>query len=245
MNEYSPTQPQTSKARAAGFFWLITFITGAFAMYIGGRFFVNGNAAATARNILANETAFRIGAAGNLVATACYLLTTILIYELFKPINKTVSLMAACFSLLGCGVGAVVALLNFAPLALLQGPAYLAVFSTEQVQVLALTYFNLAGRGNDLGLLFFGLHIGLVGYLILSSGLVPRVLGACLLIGGASYELNSFTSFLAPSFAKNLFPFILLPAFLAELVLSLWLLTKGISRFRPSQPSPRFAPSLS
>ena len=105
------------------------------------------------------------------------------------------------------------------PLALLKGSPYLAVFTTDQLQALALTSFSLGNRANEVGLVFFGLHIGLVGYLFVKSAMVPRVIGALLMIGGACYELQSFASFLAAPFAKGLFPFILLPAFFAELVL--------------------------
>ncbi len=245
MNAYRSELSQVAKARAAGSFWLITFITGAFAMFIGGRFVVTGDAVATAGNILANETAFRIGTASNLLATICYLVATILIYELFVPINKTVSLVAACFSLLGCAGGAMVALFNFAPLALLRGSAHLAVFPSAQLQALALTSFQLAGRANEVALLFFGLHIALVGYLIVTSALVPRALGALLILGGACYELNSFASLLGAPFARSLFPFVLLPAFLAELALALWLLAKGVSRTSEARLPLQLSPSLS
>ncbi len=233
MNEHTSEQSQISRARAAGFFWLITFITGAFAMSIGGSFVVNGNAAATAANVLGNESAFRISVAGNLVATICYLLATILVYKLLKPVNSTLSLAAAVFSLLGCGAGALVTLFNFAPLALLKGSAYLSVFTTEQLQALALASFSLGMRANEVGLVFFGLHIGIVGYLIVTSALVPRVLGVLLMIGGLCYELQSFASFLAAPFAKSLFPLILLPAFFAELALLIWLIAKGVNTPRP------------
>src|SRR4051812_14610194 len=146
------------KARVAGFTWLITFIMGGFAMIIGGRFVVNRDAAGTAANILAHESAFRLGTAGNLVATVCYLTATILVYDLLKPVNRTVSLLAAFFSLIGCGLGAFVVLLNFAPLTLLGDASYLSVFSTTQLQALALTSLRLGVRANEVGLVFFGLH---------------------------------------------------------------------------------------
>ena len=250
MQTRTTEQAPISKARAAGFFWLITFITGAFAMYIGGSFVVSGNAPRTAANILGNESAFRISIAGNLVATICYLLATIFVYELLKPVNRTVSLVAAVFSLLGCGLGAIVSLLNFAPLALLKGSTAFAAFSTEQLQALALSSLNLGFRANEIGLVFFGLHIGLVGSLIVASGIVPRFLGLLLIFGGVCYELNSFASFLAAPFAKALFPIILLPAFFAELALTIWLLIKGVNAL-PAQnrvdspPSGRLAQSLS
>lgn len=239
MNRPIATSPQTL-ARAAGAFWLITFITGAFAMYIGGSFVVNGDAAATAGNILANESAFRIGVAGNLLATICYLLATILVYELLKPVDRRLSLIAALFSLLGCGIGAVVSILNFAPLVLLKGSAPLSAFSLEQLQALALTSFSLGARANEVALVFFGLHIGLVGYLIITSALVPRAIGVLLMVGGLCYDLQSFASFLAAPFAKSLFPFVLLPAFFAELALIFWLLVKGV---KPATPVDGVVPS--
>jgi hypothetical protein len=155
------------KARAAGFFWLMTFLTGAFAMFIGGRFVVAGDAAATSANILASEFSFRLGGTANLVATACYLTATILVYVLLKAVNRHLSLLAAFFSLLGCGIGVVGFLFYFAPLTMLRGAPYLSVFSAEQLQAHALTFLRLSGQANDLGLVFFGFQILLVGYLIL------------------------------------------------------------------------------
>ena len=69
MERIAETSPR-AKARTAGFFWLMTFLTGGFAMFVGGRFVVSGDAAATAANILAHESSFRLGIASNLIATA-------------------------------------------------------------------------------------------------------------------------------------------------------------------------------
>src|SRR5437762_12667661 len=83
------------KARTAGFFWFMTFVTGGFAMFIGGRFIVPGDAAATAANILAHEPSFRLGVASTLVATACYLTATLLAHVLLKPVNSDAPFLAA------------------------------------------------------------------------------------------------------------------------------------------------------
>jgi hypothetical protein len=206
-------------------------------MYIGGSLVVNGDAAATAANIVSKESAFRIATAANLLATICYLLATILVYELTKTINRTLSLVAAVFSSLGCAVGAVISLFNFAALALLNTGAA-GAFTTEQLQALALTSLNLAVRGNDVGLVFFGMHIGIVGYLIVTSALVPRTLGVLLLLGGACYELSSFGNFLAAPLITTLFPLTLMPAFFAELALALWLLVKGVSTQHTARATP-------
>lgn len=83
------------KARAAGVFWLMTILTSTFAAIVGGRLVVSGDAAATAANILAQEALFRLGTAANLIATACYVAATLLVFELLKPVSRSVSLLAA------------------------------------------------------------------------------------------------------------------------------------------------------
>jgi Domain of unknown function (DUF4386) len=72
-------------------------------------------AAATAANILANEPSFRLGVAANLIATACYLTATLLVYDLLKPVNRNLFLLAAFFSITGCAIGAFSMLFQLAP----------------------------------------------------------------------------------------------------------------------------------
>jgi len=93
------------KARIAGVFYSLTFLTGGFALFIGGRLVVSGDAAATATNILAHEPLFRLGFAADLIATACYIAVTLLLYYIFKPVDRSLSLLAAFFSLVGCVIG--------------------------------------------------------------------------------------------------------------------------------------------
>jgi hypothetical protein len=86
------------KARAAGVFWAMTILTSTFALFAAGELVVSTDAAATAANILAHEALFRSGIAANLIATACYVAATLLVYELLKPVNSTVQycLLASC-----------------------------------------------------------------------------------------------------------------------------------------------------
>src|SRR2546422_8787479 len=106
MNERIARASPRFKARTAGAFWLMTMIMGAFAMFVGGRFVVSGDAAATAANILAHEPLFRLGVAADIIAAACYLAATLLVYDLLKPVSRNLSLLAAFFSLAGCAIGA-------------------------------------------------------------------------------------------------------------------------------------------
>ncbi|HLO95720.1 MAG TPA: DUF4386 domain-containing protein [Burkholderiaceae bacterium] len=80
----------------------------------------------------------------------------------------------------------------------------------------------------DVGLIFFGLACLLRGWLIARSTFLPRALGALLAAAGACYLVNSCALLLAPPLADLLFPWVLLPSFVGELALSLWLLVKGM-----------------
>jgi hypothetical protein len=154
------------KARISGVFYLLEMLTGGFALFVGGRLLVSGDAAATATNILAHESIFRLGFAANFIQFACYVVVTGLFYDLFKPVNKSLSLLAAFFSLVGCAIGAVSCLYELAPLAILGGAQYLNVFKVEQLQALALMFLKLHGQWFNLSFVFFGFYCLLIGYLI-------------------------------------------------------------------------------
>src|SRR5262249_51541893 len=85
--------------------------------------------------------------------------------------------------------------------------------------------FNIAGAGGFLFLLFYGIASIIFGYLMWRSGYLPRVLGALLVLGGLGFVTRNVWQVLAPASASSL---LLLPALLAMLVLSLWLLVKGV-----------------
>jgi hypothetical protein len=213
------------KARIAGLFYLMNF---AFApsMFANSRFVVSGDAVATATNLLAHEALFRLGFAGNLIAIASYIAVTALFYELFKPVNRTVSLLAAFFSLMGCAVLAVSCLFYVAPFVALGGAHYLSVFTVEQLQALALMFLKLYGQCFQISFVFFGLYCLLIGYLIFKSTFLPRILGVLMALAGLGW-----LTFLSPPFAHYLSPYILLSG-IGEAALMLWLLAAGVNAER-------------
>jgi hypothetical protein len=213
----------------AGFFWLMTIITGMFGFIAGGRFIVAGDAAATAANIIAHELVFRFAFISNLVATACYLAVTLLVYQLLKPVNRTVAAFVILFSLMGCASGLVSSLLLLAPLDFLGGASYLSAFTLAQLQALALTILTLSLRLNDIGMVFFGLHVLSIGYLIRKSTFLPRILGTLLFVTGACYLTSTFANFLALPFRTYLLPFVALGGLLGEGSLTAWFLVKGVN----------------
>jgi Domain of unknown function (DUF4386) len=146
-----------------------------------------------------------------LITLTCDIAVALLLYDLLKPVSRSISFLAAFFRLIFVAVMAVNSINYFGSLAGLKA---------------ASAAFN---KGYDIALVFFGFHCLLIGYLMFRSLFLPRILGALLVIAGLSYLLNSFASFLAPDFAHALWPYIVVPWILAEGSLTLWLLAAGVN----------------
>jgi Domain of unknown function (DUF4386) len=234
MERIAETSPRF-KARIAGVFYLLVILTALFAEVSRDRLVVPDDAAATATNILAHAPLLRLGFASDLIATACYIVVTAIFYGLFKPVNRSVSLLAAFFSLVGCALGAASCLFHLAPLAVLGGPQYLSAFTVEQLQALALMFLKLRVQTANIGIIFFGFYCLLIGYLIFRSTFLPRILGA-----GMAFAGLGWLTFLSPPLANYLFPYILAPGALGEGALTLWLLVMGVNVQRwTSSPAQR------
>jgi len=211
-------------ARTTGVVYLLYFLTAILGEFSLRGLVVSGDAAATANNILAHLTLFRLGLASGLIATACYIAVTAFFYGLFKPVNRNLSLLAAFFSLVGCAILAFASLFRLAPLVVLGGGQYLSVFKVEQLRALAFLLLELYGQSFNICLVFFGLFDLLIGYLIFRSTFLPRVLGVPMAFAGLGW-----LTFLYPPLANYLSPYILVLGFLAELLLMLWLLVMGVN----------------
>jgi len=114
------------------------------------------------------------------------------------------------------------------PLFLLGNAEYFKNFEPAQLHALAYIPIKMHGYGLGAGLLFFGFECLILGYLIFKSGFLPKFLGILMQIAGLSYLLSSFSLFLAPDFANMIFPAVLVPAFIGELSLCLWMIIKGV-----------------
>ena len=213
-------------ARMAGVFYLLIFVGGFDMLFVFGRFVVRGDAAASAANILSHEPLFLAGFAAALLAVAFYIVVTALLYGLFEPVNRNLSLLAAFFSLTGCAIQALALVFHLAPLVVLGDAPYLSAFKVEQLRALAMVFLTLYGRAYNIGLPFFGFYLLLIGYLIFRSTFMPRYLGVLVAVAGPGW-----LTFLSPPLARHLFPYILLSG-LGEGLLILWLLVKGVDEQR-------------
>jgi hypothetical protein len=210
------------KARVAGFFYFLLFPFGALSLLTRRGLVVKGDAAATAAGLLLHETSWRLGIAGDLLAVVSYIVVTALFYELFKPVDRSVALIAAFFSLVGCAIQAFACAFWLAPFVALGGEHSSSVFKADQLQALAFMSLKMYGPVYKIGLVFFGLYNLMNGCLILKSTFLPRFLGIFMLIAGLP-----FLVFLLP-LGKNLSPFAVAPAALGEGLLLVWLLVKSV-----------------
>ena len=223
------------RAGIAGALWLIVIVAGGFAVFTRTALIVRDDAALTAANMLAFEGRLRLAFVAELIGAACYLGVTVLLYDLLKPASQIVSLTGAFFGLTGVAIGAAASLNYLAPVLLLQGAQPLAAFTTDQLQAEALIFLRLHREGSNAGIVFFGVQIATIGYLILRSGLVPRLLGVILLIGGSVYVAGAFANFLLLPFRAQLAQFVALVVLLGEGSLALWLLTRGVDTQRTKE----------
>src|SRR5213593_3832264 len=197
MTETSPR----FKARITGVLYLLTILTGIFAQgFVSGRLVVDGDAAATATNILTHRDLFQLGFAVYLIEMACQIATTALFYDLLKPAGRSVSLVAAFLGFAGCVIKTFSRVFFIAPLFVLGGAHYLNVFSAEQLQALALLFLRVNDQGAGMALAFFGFYALLTGYLIIRSTFLPRILGWWSAVAGLGW-----LTFLSPTLGYRLF----------------------------------------
>jgi hypothetical protein len=216
------------KARIIGVLSLLTIVTGIFAQgFVSDRLVVDGNAAATATNILAHKGLFQLGYAVFLIEMACNIAMTALFYDLLKPAGRSVSLVAAFLGFAGSVIKTFSRVFFIVPLFILGGAHYLSVLSAEQLQALALLFLKVNDRGAGMALVFFGFYALLTGYLIIRSTFLPRILGVLSALGGLGW-----LSFLYQPLAHRLFLYVVALALLGALAEIAWLLIFGVNEQR-------------
>jgi hypothetical protein len=217
-------------ARVAGLLYLIIAILGGFAYFFAFQtLVVPGDATATASNITASESLFRFGFAGNLVVFLIEIVQPVLLYVLLRPVSNTLALIMMLCRLAMAAVMGVNLLNLLSALLLLSGTGYLRVFEADQLNALALLFLDAFQYGYDIALVFFGLHLFALGYLVYRSGYFPRVLGVLLVVASLSYLIDSFAGFLFPGYDAIIAQIIIAPTVIAELSFALWLLVRGVN----------------
>jgi hypothetical protein len=225
-------------ARIAGLLYLIVIATGLFSeVFVRQAFKVPGDALATIHNIQSSEMLFRWGFVADLINFVCGLPCVLIIYFLFKRVNKFLLQLALIFVIIQTAIIAVNLLNQISPLLILSNNAYLNTFQPNQLAALSQLSLNIQVQGYAIGLVFFGFYNLLVGYVISKSKLVPKFLGILYIISGLGYLINSFTMFLSKGFSNPIFTYVAIPIFIGELSFCLWLLIKGVDNLEMFNPN--------
>src|SRR5260370_20618250 len=217
-------------ARIGGVLYLIIIIVGLFGeAFVRDRLIVSGDATATAVNIISHESLWRFHIATELFLLMCAVALLWILFVLLRPVNRDLALLAVFINLVSIGIEAATTMYPLEALFTMGNAGCLKAFTPEQLYAMASLSLKSHGYGFGVSLLFFGCFCLIVGYLIFRSGYLPKTVGVLMQIAGVCYLTNSFALVLSPAVANRLFPAILVPAFIGEASLCLWLLVKGVS----------------
>lgn len=223
--------PRTA-ARVAGYSLLLMLPLGIFSfVFVLQEVVVPGDAAATASNIAASETLFRAAIGGFAVVAVLDVVVAWAFYFLLAPVHRGLSLLMAWFRLVYAAIlGAALAdLLNVVKL--LSDPSYAAALETGHLHGQVMTLVQSFYDGWGLGLLIFGVHLLLLGYLFFKSEYIPRVISVLLIIASLGYLIDAFGQILLPGYNISVSSF----TFVGEVLIIFWLLFR-IGQRKSSAP---------
>jgi hypothetical protein len=218
--------PINKTARIAGVLYLLLMPLGIFGiLYVPSTVVVPGDAAATAQNIMASETLFRLSIVTGLLVQIVNIFVVMALYQVLMPVDKNMARLMVVFILLGAPIAMLSGLNQFAVLLVLNGADTLSSFTAVQLQALASFFLDLHDYGVAIASIFWGLWLFPMGYLVFKSGFLPRIIGILLMVGCFGYLFDFLIKALAPDIEVTVSQF----TFIGELALPLWLLIKGVN----------------
>ena len=227
MNVLGKDSPKAT-ARWAGVLYLLLALAGIYSdMYVPSAIMVPGDAAATARNITANELTYRLGIVGGLLAHLLFLLLVLTLYTLLKDVDQKQARLMLVLVCVGVAVGLANLLNRVAPLVLLSGADYLSVFTKPELDTLALGFLRMRGTASYVVSAFWGLWLLPFGILVIKSRFFPKVLGILLIVGCFSYLTMSITGLVFPALTQLVSRVTLPFSLIGEVSMIFWLLIKG------------------
>lgn len=210
-------------ARLAGFFYLMQVL-----LFVFSSLILPGDSPAMIDNIKISESQLRLSIIGSLAGQIVGILYVLFLYKLLKPVNKNVATLMLVFALMVPPITMLNELTRLSALQLVGRAEYLNVFTTEQLEALAYFFIRLHGEGTNIALIFAGLWLLPLGYLVFQSRFLPTILGVLLILGGFGYLIYAFGSLLSAGYDLGNVLF----TGLAEVLFLLWLLIKGVNTER-------------
>jgi len=207
--------------------YVLASIVGFFAMgYVPGKLIVHGNAMATANNISASETLFRLGIAGQLIGMAGFIFVALALYDLLKGVNQRHAWLMVLLIVVSIPIAFLNELNSIAALVLVRGADFLSILEKPQREALAMLFLKLHGQGLVVAEIFWGLWLFPLAMLVYRSRFLPRFLGVWLALAGFAWVILSLTSVLLPQCQDKVNTYSQ-PVFFGEIAFMLWLVIKG------------------
>ena len=219
--------PTDKAARVAGAVYLSMVFTAPFSLiYVPNKLIVRGDATATASNILAHETLFRLSILADLVSQVIFICLAIALYRLLRDVSRPWAGLMVGFVLVSASVCFLNVLNDIAALILFKGADFLSVFDKPQRDALGMLFLRLHSYGIFIAEMFWGLWLFPFGLLVFRSGFLPRFIGVWLMINCFGYVALSVIALFFQPYYNSAFK-LLQPVLLGELAIMLWLLIKG------------------
>jgi hypothetical protein len=222
-------------ARIAGVFYLFVAIFGGFAEgFADKQFYVAGDAAATAANVVANAGLLRIGVVAHLVNGVFFVLVAMTLYLLLNHVQKNAARWMVILVALAAGITALNAVFQFEGLQVATNSSYAAAFGAAGSNALVLMLLDIQHYGTLAAQVSFGLWLAPLGYLVYKSAMFPKALGVVLVVATVCYLVDALVAFLVPDIAKQVSPLLVIGPIVAEVWLLGYLLVKGVRSPRES-----------
>jgi hypothetical protein len=213
--------------RVAGLAYLLIISTSLLSMIFGPtKLIVKGDEIATFKNIVANETLFRIGTLYDLLMYSSVVILAVALYTILKTVNKYLSILAMLWRLGEAILGCLSVLCSLIVLILINRGDYSAIFGTEKLHILVGLCLAVSSAAMSIVFVFlcFGTLVFL--YLFYKSRYIPRVLASLGILSFLLFLISTLINIIMPN---NALMVLALPAILFEIIIGLWLIVKGIN----------------
>ena len=229
-------------ARIAGVYYLLVGIFGGFAEgFVDPKIYDAGNAAATAKNVLANVGLVRMAVVAHLLDAVFFVLTAVALYLLLKHVHKNAAGVMVLLVLLAAGIISLNAVFQFESLQVASDSTYVSAFGPAGSNALVLLLLDIQHYGTLSAQVFFGLWLAPLGYLAYKSGLFPKALGVVLVAATVCYLADLLAAFLVPDFGNQIHSFIVIVPIIAEVWMVLYLLVVGVKTVKSDKSIPAAA----
>lgn len=219
-------------ARVAGLVYLILIISGILnLMYFPLVLIEWDNAAATYENITQQTLLFKLSIVAGIICFLAFLVLPLILFQLLQQVHKTYAAVMVILVLVSIPVSFVTIMHKFSILTLISNADYFQGMEITEISTEIMLYLHFYNNGIQISQIFWGLWLFPLGYLVYTSGFLPKFLGIMLMLGCFGYLIEFFGSFLFPEYGESIIPTIVgIPATIGELGICLWMLIMGTNK---------------